>query len=84
MTGTHPHNADLMRQSSRGGASTQEHAALITCREREEALPHAWWRQGIGRADRESECAQLWRYTREAQSFRRHLRGLLKSGNRGP
>ena len=59
MTGNHRRNTGPMLASRRCGAKTRSGEGLqVAGSTRQKAMSDAWWRAGIGRAEREQERAK--------------------------
>lgn len=81
MTGTHPRNTGPMRQSPRCGAKTRKgtpcQAPAVSGKKRCRMHGGA---KGSGAPMGNQNALKHGEYTREAKEFRKHIRGLLKSG----
>ena len=61
MTGTHQRNTGPMLASPRCGAKDQVRRFVqLAGGGGKEEVPNAWWRSWLGRAKRQSKCAEAW------------------------
>ena len=61
MSGTHQRNTGPMLASPRCGARTQVRRFVpLACGGGKKAVPNAWWCSWLGRANRQSKCAEAW------------------------